>query len=73
MANNYQEKVYKEDKEFYKRIINFIGKNKENLEHNQEGQEIILECRRKIGYLDFRLDELKKESYGFEDSRHKNI
>lgn len=62
MANNYQEKVYKEDKEFYKRIINFIGENKENLEHNQEGQEIILECRRKIVYLDFLLDKLKKES-----------
>jgi hypothetical protein len=61
MANNYQSTVYKEDKEFYKRVINFIGSEKTNLEHNQEGQEIILECRRRIGYVDFKLKELEKQ------------
>ena len=60
MANNYQEKVYEEDKEFYKKVINFLGSNEETLK-SEEGQEIILECRRKIGYLDFRLGELKKQ------------
>lgn len=62
MANNYQEKVYEEDKKFYKRIINFIGSNEETLK-SEEGKEIILECRRKINFLDFRIkEEQKKES-----------
>ena len=61
MAKSYQEAVYKENKEFYKRIIDFIGSNKDNLEHNQEGQEIILELRRKINYLDFRIKEEQKK------------
>ena len=61
MANSYQEAVCNEDKKFFKRIINFIGSSKENLEHNQEGQEIILELRRRINFLDFRLREEQKK------------
>lgn len=61
MAKSYSEAVYKENKELYKRIIDFIGSNKDNLEHNQEGQEIILELRRKINYLDFRIREEQKK------------
>ena len=60
MANNYQSTVYKEDKEFYRRVINFIGTEK-SLKGNQEAQEIILECRRRIGYVDFKLKELEKQ------------
>jgi len=61
MAKLYSEAVYKENKEFYKRIIDFISSNKDNLEHNQEGQEIILELRRKINYLDFKIREEQKK------------
>ena len=60
MANSYQEAVCNEDKKFYKRIINFLGSSKENLE-NKEAQEIILDCRRRINYVDFRLREEQKK------------
>lgn len=60
MANSYQEAVCNEDKKLYRRIINFIGSSKENLE-NKEGQEIILELRRRINFLDFRLREEQKK------------